>query len=79
MIQMWSSTTEFPKLLQTHFCFDQSQHLVFKSPAWPEANQPGTDGSALVWKDVENPLSFLAGGKEVPEPLDSAVLGASAS
>ncbi|CAL1140658.1 unnamed protein product [Cladocopium goreaui] len=35
----------------------------------------GTDGSALVWKDVDNPLSFLAGGREVPEPLDSAVLG----
>jgi hypothetical protein len=30
-----------------------------------------------VWKDVDNPLSFLAGGREVPEPLDSAVLGAS--
>ena len=76
-------------LLKSHFWFDKSQHLVLKSsaqglpvksPVLPCFSRPtlsGADGSALVWKDVENPLRFLAGGKEVPEPLDSAVLGAS--
>lgn len=37
---------------------------------------PGIDGSALTWKDVGSPLSFVAGAREVPEPLNSGVLGA---